>query len=846
MRFIHITIFFSILTISPLFSQSQFELFIQHVNSLSDSGSKAAAVDSFITYARTKGIPFIENNTVNYFLRGPFNTVEITGDFNEFSPYLNLTRLTGTDFFYYSHQYELNARLDYEFRINGSVIINDPENQDSIPGYYGYNSELAMPQYIQPWEIEYDSSIPHGTIINTNIYSNFVGRSYELKIYLPAGYNLTFSDYPTVYFQDGSSYTDWGSAINVLDNLIAYNKIEPVIAVFVVPNDRSQEYAFGLRNEYSQFFVNELVPFIDNTYRTKTQASQRLVMGDSYGGNISALISYNYPDVFGNCGLQSAALHPNNYEVYNLLTAGNVKNIKFSTIWGSYDNRDGYLTVLKDSLISRGYKTDWLVLPEGHSWGLWRATVDTILQYFFPSLQPTTIQVTVNTLPSGRSFIVDEQSYSSSQNFEWAAGSEHTISTTAIQSGVTGIRYVFRNWSDSGDISHSIAPTNSSTFTADFNTEYFLSVIGSPGGSIDPTNNWYSAASKIQIKANPDSGYYFAGWVGTGNGSYTGTKNPVTITMNEPIAQEAAFSLMLITAPSNLNGQLIENPLSFELSWIDNSDNEDGFIIEKESSKGNSFTVIDSVNQNVTSYIDFSVDTFSYRYRIKAYNQFTQSAYSDTFQIVTPVEFISFSLCLANSGVLVQWVTVAEINNLGYALERNTNTQWKEIAFINGGGNSNHLNIYQYLDDFTKFFYKGNVIYRLKQMNYDGTYIYSDSKEIEVDFAPQDYSLSQNYPNPFNPGTKIKYTIPTSPLTPSPYQGERHGERFVTLKVYDILGNEITTLVNEIQPAGSYEVEFNVDQFNVKKSNRAIVSGIYFYRLQAENYTETRKMILIK
>jgi enterochelin esterase family protein len=842
MRFIHITIFFSILTIFPLFSQSQFELFIQHVNSLPDSGSKAVAVDSFITYARTKGIPFIENNTANYFLRGSFNTVEITGDFNEFYPYLDLTRLTGTDFFYYSHQYELNARLDYEFRINSSVIINDPENPDSIPGYYGYNSELAMPEYIQPWEIEHDSSILHGTIINTSIYSNIVSKSYELKIFVPAEYNSSSSDYPSVYFQDGSSYTDWGNAINVLDNLIAYNKIVPVIGVFVVPNDRSQEYAFGLRNAYSQFFVTELVPFIDNAYRTITQASQRLVMGDSYGGNISALISYNYPDVFGNCGLQSAALHPNNYEVYNLLTAGDVKNIKFSTIWGSYDARDGYLTVLKDSLISRGYKTDWLVLPEGHSWGLWRATIDTMLQYFFPPVQPTTIQVTVNTSPSGRSFIVDEQSYSSSQIFGWASESTHTISTTAIQSGVTGIRYIFQNWSDSGDISHSITPANSSTFTADFNTEYFLSVIGSAGGSIDLTNNWYSANSQVQIKAIPDSGYYFAGWVGTGNGSYTGTNNPVIITMNEPITQEAVFNLMPIIAPSNLNGQLVENPLSFELSWIDNSDNEDGFIIERESSIGNSFTVLDSVNQNITSYIDFSVDTFTYRYRIKAYNQFTQSAYSDTFQIVTPVEFISFSLSLANSGVLVQWVTTTEINNLGYTVERNTNTHWEKITFINGGGNSNHLNIYQYLDDFTKFFYKGNVIYRLKQMNYDGTYIYSENKEIEVDFAPQNYSLSQNYPNPFNPSTKIKYTIPTPPLNPSPSQGEGQGVRFVTLKVFDILGNEIATLVNEIQPAGSYEVEFNV----AYESLRTMASGIYFYKLKAGNFVESKKMIYLK
>ena len=365
--------------------QSQFESFIQYVNSLPGSSLKSAAIDSFINYARTQGIPFIESNTANYFLRGPYSSVEITGDFNEFYPYLDLTRLTGTDFFYYSDQYELNARLDYEYRINGSTIIIDPENPDSILGYYGYKSELAMPDYIQPWEIVFNSSVQHGSIISSSIYSNIVSHTYQLLIYLPPEYSSTSSDYPTAYFQDGSSYTDWGSVINVIDNLIASKKIEPIIAVFVVPNDRNQEYAFSLRNLYSQFFVDELVPFIDSTYRIINQANKRLVMGDSYGGNISALISYNHPDVFGNCGLQSAALHPNDYEAYNLFVRGEVKDIKISTIWGSYDDRNYYLTELKDSLISRGYQTDWLVLPEGHSWGLWRATVDTMLQYFFPA-----------------------------------------------------------------------------------------------------------------------------------------------------------------------------------------------------------------------------------------------------------------------------------------------------------------------------------------------------------------------------------------------------------------------------------------------------------------------------
>jgi hypothetical protein len=103
--------------------------------------------------------------------------------------------------------------------------------------------------------------------------------------------------------------------------------------------------------------------------------------------------------------------------------------------------------------------------------------------------------------------------------------------------------------------------------------------------------------------------------------------------------------------------------------------------------------------------------------------------------------------------------------------------------------------------------------------------------------TPLSFSLSQNYPNPFNPTTKIKFSIPTSPPTPSPYQGEGHRERWVTLKVYDILGNEIATLVNEVKLAGNYEVEFDGSSFS---------SGVYFYKINAGKFIKTGKMILLK
>ncbi len=110
-------------------------------------------------------------------------------------------------------------------------------------------------------------------------------------------------------------------------------------------------------------------------------------------------------------------------------------------------------------------------------------------------------------------------------------------------------------------------------------------------------------------------------------------------------------------------------------------------------------------------------------------------------------------------------------------------------------------------------------------------YVQSLSDALEIsDITPSNYLLQQNYPNPFNPVTKIKYTIPSTPLS----FGEGLGVRLI---VYDVLGNEVATLVNEQKPAGIYEVEFNASQLS---------SGIYYYKLTAGSFTETKKMLLLK
>ena len=177
-------IYLILILIAPLLSgQSQFQEFINYVNSLPDPQAKSAVVDSFMIYARAAGIPFIEDSTANFIYRGSAASSNIAGDFNDWNPSAwPMTNLSQTNFWYRSVIFELDARLDYKFVLNGGTWILDPENPKTCEGGYGPNSELAMPLYIQPWEIIYRPAVQQGIILNRTIYSPTVGSNYQLNI----------------------------------------------------------------------------------------------------------------------------------------------------------------------------------------------------------------------------------------------------------------------------------------------------------------------------------------------------------------------------------------------------------------------------------------------------------------------------------------------------------------------------------------------------------------------------------------------------------------------------------------------------------------------------------------
>jgi hypothetical protein len=152
------------------------------------------------------------------------------------------------------------------------------------------------------------------------------------------------------------------------------------------------------------------------------------------------------------------------------------------------------------------------------------------------------VTITVRTNPVGPTFSVDGTPYSSQQQFTWVAGSSHTIAATSPQSGGSGVQYVWKKWSDNGAISHVVAPTTNKTYTAQFQTQCFLTMSAGSGGTVQPASGWRNAGASVAIKAHANPGFTFSGWVGSGTGSYTGPNNPGSVIMGGPITETGNFS----------------------------------------------------------------------------------------------------------------------------------------------------------------------------------------------------------------------------------------------------------------------------------------------------------------
>jgi choice-of-anchor B domain-containing protein len=189
------------------------------------------------------------------------------------------------------------------------------------------------------------------------------------------------------------------------------------------------------------------------------------------------------------------------------------------------------------------------------------------------------------------------------------------------------------------------------------------------------------------------------------------------------------------------------------------------------------------------------------------------------FDGVVPVELTSFTAQASGNSVTLNWKTATETNNLGFEIQRNLTGEFVTVGFIEGVGTTTEPHQYSYIDQNLD---NGGYEYRLKQIDYDGSAQYSDVVEVEV-FSVTTLELKQNYPNPFNPSTNIKFNIPSS--------------GYVNLSVFNLVGEKVKEIVNEILSEGEYNLKFDASN---------LPSGIYIAKLSSDNFNQSIKMTLLK
>jgi hypothetical protein len=185
-----------------------------------------------------------------------------------------------------------------------------------------------------------------------------------------------------------------------------------------------------------------------------------------------------------------------------------------------------------------------------------------------------------------------------------------------------------------------------------------------------------------------------------------------------------------------------------------------------------------------------------------------------------PVELVSFTGEFVNGSVKLNWITATETNNSGFEVERKSvNRNWEKAGFVTGAGTKTSQSVYSFSED---KLVAGKYIYRLKQIDLDGSIAYS--QEVEVDMGiPTEFTLDQNFPNPFNPNTIIRFALPVA--------------GGVSLNIYNSLGEKVASLINKEMAAGYHEVSFNASE---------LPSGLYLYELRSGNFSSVRKMLLMK
>ena len=282
----------------------------------------------------------------------------------------------------------------------------------------------------------------------------------------------------------------------------------------------------------------------------------------------------------------------------------------------------------------------------------------------------------------------------------------------------------------------------------------------------------------------------------------------------------------------SINGDLPDSPVNDAFIYTEDATHPNTYFVATDigvfltQDNGTSWVELpNNLPNTVILHLDYSPS--NKMLRAGTHGRGVYEAYID---FTVPVELTSFTAETDINKVLLKWSTATESNNLGFEVERKLkNQEWVRIAFVEGNGTSTEINNYTYVDDYSLLPYEGTVLYRLKQIDFNGSFEYSDQVAVNLSFIPQEFYVSQNFPNPFNPSTTIKYSIPE--------------ESRVKINIYNSIGEVVESLINEVFSPGNYEIIWNAQNYP---------SGIYFYSFEVSRadgipvQREVRKIVYLK
>ncbi len=376
-------------------TDSRFGRFLAEVNGTSN---KKAVVDRFV--AGIDQMPLIDGRSMVHFIyRGKADDLAVAGDVIGARQERAMTRVAGTDLFYYSTPLEPDARVNYVFVKDYEQILDPMNTRKTTTKVYKQEMEMsfggdpmemswvAMPDWKAPTHLKQARASRRGRIEKKELESKILEGTVNLQIYLPRGYDKGKKRYPVAYVHGGADAIERGKLPTALDNLIG-KRVAPLVAVFIDFESR------GPATKYAQMVAEELVPFIDGNFRTKASADARANIGMGFPGFAALVCAFAHPDVMGKVGCQSTFMFGSmRKELDPLVTTASEKPLLIYLDWGKYDLRNSHEAwdmaetnrKFAKTLRGKGYMLAGDEVNDGTGWSSWQNRTGDLFEALFPT-----------------------------------------------------------------------------------------------------------------------------------------------------------------------------------------------------------------------------------------------------------------------------------------------------------------------------------------------------------------------------------------------------------------------------------------------------------------------------